>query len=130
MKLLCTFVLAYAKSRYPHDEAQMRLVARTIHFVIFENQRYRSHKHHCCLIIVVSRQGNSNEHPHHRLLCRNKLNYLFSYHQISSNKHLIRSSAILQVSRSHYSSLVVRKPVFGVCDQIPHKLGYTATEDG
>ena len=27
-------------------------------------------------------------------------------------------------------SLVVRKPVFGVSDQVPHKPGCTATEDG
>ena len=29
-----------------------------------------------------------------------------------------------------YMSLVVRKPVFGVSDQVPHKPGGTATEDG
>ena len=27
-------------------------------------------------------------------------------------------------------NLVVRKPVFGVSDQVPHKLACTATEDG
>ena len=27
-------------------------------------------------------------------------------------------------------SLVVRKPVFGVSDQVPHKQGCAATEDG
>ena len=27
-------------------------------------------------------------------------------------------------------SLVVRKPVFGVSDQVQHKPGYTTTEDG
>ena len=29
-----------------------------------------------------------------------------------------------------YLSLVVRKPVFGVSDQVRHKPGCTATEDG
>ena len=29
-----------------------------------------------------------------------------------------------------YVSLVVRKPDFGVSDQVPHKPGCTATEDG
>ena len=29
-----------------------------------------------------------------------------------------------------YLSLVVRKPVFGVSDQVPHKPGRAATEDG
>ena len=29
----------------------------------------------------------------------------------------------------HYNSLVVRKPVFGIFDQIPHKRGCTTTED-
>ena len=33
-------------------------------------------------------------------------------------------------SQSLYSSLVVRKPVFGVSDQVRHKPGCTATEDG
>ena len=31
--------------------------------------------------------------------------------------------------RGSYMSLVVRKPVFGVSDQVRHKLGCTATED-
>ena len=30
----------------------------------------------------------------------------------------------------HYMSLIMRKPVFGVSDQVPHKPGCTATEDG
>ena len=29
-----------------------------------------------------------------------------------------------------YMSLVVRKPVFGVSDQVPHKPGCTTTQDG
>ena len=29
-----------------------------------------------------------------------------------------------------YMSLIVRKPVLGVSDQVRHKLGCTATEDG
>ena len=38
---------------------------------------------------------------------------------------------ILVMSRySSYLSLVVRKPVFGVFDQVGHKPGCTATEDG
>ena len=32
--------------------------------------------------------------------------------------------------RLRYFSLVVRKPVFGVSDQVPHKPGCTAIEDG
>ena len=36
-------------------------------------------------------------------------------------------SAAMQVC---YLSLVVRKPVFGVSDQVRHKLGCTTTEDG
>ena len=35
-----------------------------------------------------------------------------------------------QDNRLVYMSLVVRKPVFGVSDQVPHKPGCTATEDG
>ena len=33
-------------------------------------------------------------------------------------------------NKQKYMSLVVRKPVFGVSDQVPHKPGCTATEDG
>ena len=35
-----------------------------------------------------------------------------------------------QVNLTEYMSLVVRKLVFGVSDQVPHKPGCTATEDG
>ena len=35
-----------------------------------------------------------------------------------------------QVSLATYMSLVVRKPVYGVSDQVPHKPGCTATQDG
>ena len=35
-----------------------------------------------------------------------------------------------QVDQHLYLSLVVRKPVFGVSDQVPHKPGCTFTEDG
>ena len=41
--------------------------------------------------------------------------------------HLLHNSAQLQLSNM---SLVVRKPVFGVPDQVRHKPGCTATEDG
>ena len=30
----------------------------------------------------------------------------------------------------HHMSLVMRKPIFGVSDQVRHKQGRTATEDG
>ena len=33
-------------------------------------------------------------------------------------------------NRSNKMSLVVRKPVFGVSDQVPHKPGCTTTQDG
>ena len=36
---------------------------------------------------------------------------------------------LLRICCSHMS-LVLRKPVFGVFDQVPHKPGCTATEDG
>ena len=34
------------------------------------------------------------------------------------------------LTRLYHLSLVVRKPVFGVFDLVPHKPGCTATEDG
>ena len=36
----------------------------------------------------------------------------------------------IQAQGMYYLSLIVRKPVFRVSDQVPHKLGCTATEDG
>ena len=44
-----------------------------------------------------------------------------------------RNSVFAQYGLSMYLihlSLVLRKPVFGVSDQVPHKVGWTATEDG
>ena len=41
-----------------------------------------------------------------------------------------RRELISLVSITLYLSLVVRKPVFGVSDQVRHKPGCTATEDG
>ena len=34
------------------------------------------------------------------------------------------------IIKGYYLSLVLRKPVFGVSDQVSHKRGCTATEDG
>ena len=50
-----------------------------------------------------------------------------------STKQTVKSKqAKSSSSQKHryYLSLVVRKPVFGVSDQVPHKPGCTATEDG
>ena len=52
------------------------------------------------------------------------------------NKHLIKflfgmnSSKQYLKSQINKMSLVVRKPVFSVSDQVRHKPGCTATEDG
>ena len=43
------------------------------------------------------------------------------------------SKKIIKLSVKHFQnemSLVLRKPVFGVSDQVRHKPGCTATEDG
>ena len=42
----------------------------------------------------------------------------------------IRRTNKVRTSCNSDMSLVVRKPVFGVSDQVPHKPGCTATEDG
>ena len=47
----------------------------------------------------------------------------------SANKNICRS-ACQGFSISNNNSLVVRKPVFGVFDLVPHKPGCTAIEDG
>ena len=41
-----------------------------------------------------------------------------------------RELIFLLLNTHHYLSLVVRKPVFGVSDQVRHKPGCAATEDG
>ena len=46
---------------------------------------------------------------------------------LMKNYSVIRLFALVCLE---YMSLVLRKPVFGVSDQVPHKRGCTATEDG
>ena len=46
-----------------------------------------------------------------------------------SNDRFLRRGSYEQISLCHMS-LVVRKPVFGVSVQVPHKPGCTATKDG
>ena len=49
--------------------------------------------------------------------------------EINGNKSLKESQSLRKCDLC-YMSLVVRKPVFGVSDQVRHKPGCTATEDG
>ena len=55
--------------------------------------------------------------PHHTMIEPLSLNLVFTV-------------KLLGVLLFSYLSLVVRKPVFGVSDQVRHKAGCTATEDG
>ena len=54
------------------------------------------------------------------------------YNSYSHNTTLLTLTDVLACSDLHTDtmSLVLRKPVFGVSDQVPHKPGCTATEDG
>ena len=60
----------------------------------------------------------------------------FSFKQIVSDGMILLDNAsqsvyLLTSGRSGiYMSLVVRKPVFGVSDQVPHKPSCTTTQDG
>ena len=45
-------------------------------------------------------------------------------------KYYSSKKVILFIEVLQYMSLVLRKPVFGVSDQVPHKPGCTTTEDG
>ena len=56
-------------------------------------------------------------------------NYLSIIIKMSSNMHLISSSANRMIKFDPLESTVTRKPVFLVSDQIPHNLGCTGTED-
>ena len=48
-----------------------------------------------------------------------------------ANAPLVVSVSVLSSPLcADYMSLVMRKPVFGVSDQVPHKPGCTITEDG
>ena len=59
---------------------------------------------------------------HSKGFCEEKIKIVF---QLSSNRHFISSSAYLpSLSR------ITRKPVLGVSDQVLHKHGCTAIEDG
>ena len=49
-------------------------------------------------------------------------------HDLSKSNKIIMCTVMPQIS--HEMSLVVRKPVFGVSDQVRHKPGCTITEDG
>ena len=53
-------------------------------------------------------------------------NYQFHSHNRCSRLHL----GVHIVYSNNHMSLVLRKPVFGVFDQVRHKPGCTATEDG
>ena len=48
----------------------------------------------------------------------------------SSNLIISLISVYKAIEMLQHLSLVVRKPVFEVSDQVPHKPGCTATEDG
>ena len=43
---------------------------------------------------------------------------------------IVPGNSLLFIFNHHYMSLVVRKPVFGVSDQVGHKSGCRHTEDG
>ena len=51
---------------------------------------------------------------------------------LSAQPHKIRRiNTLVKIGLSYlHMSLVVRKPVFGVSDQVRHKPGCTSTEDG
>ena len=44
--------------------------------------------------------------------------------------HEVRDGILQQFSVLLHMSCIMRKPIFGVSDQVRHKLGCTATEDG
>ena len=50
--------------------------------------------------------------------------------QIAPMLRTIVSNWIMDAGVVEVMSLVVRKPVFGVSDQVPHKPGCTTTQDG
>ena len=53
-----------------------------------------------------------------------------SYQFGTTSGEIITSIVLQESTRSgEYLSLVLRKPVFGVFDQVPHKPGCTAIED-
>ena len=62
------------------------------------------------------------------LLQHNKIREMVCVCQCSPANTGFRSD--LRKEAKIYMSLIVRKPVFGVSDQVPHKPGCTAEEDG
>ena len=66
----------------------------------------------CRYTLEPPQGGGSNEYPHSMFWRKNKKKIYPCKPQF------------------YYMSLVVRKPVFGVSDQVRHKPGCTVTEDG
>ena len=63
---------------------------------------------------------------------KDKLKQSFEHMNVFYDKKIVESREILLLMESvmiavFVMSLVVRKPVFGVSDQVPHKLGCTTT---
>ena len=75
---------------------------------------------------LVSRPDNMDE----TVLSSHLQNRMANQSQISCAESMVKGNSPGMDVMHPYMSLVVRKPVFGISDQVPHKPGCTVTEDG
>ena len=84
-----------------------------------------------CTIYVAKNKGADQLRGIVQLICT----FVFAYAKSRADETREITFVSSHDSRGSFPhpyqlSLVVRKPVFGVSDQVPHKPGCTATEDG
>ena len=111
-KLICVFVFAYAKIRFSHDPAHkyIDIFSRAIREAYIQNGGNDQ------ILINQLRQMEQDARD---------------LEEDMKRRQQEKPKGTLVIELSHYNmSLVVRKPVFGVSDQVRHKQGCTITEDG
>ena len=107
--------------------ALISILIAIVVFIIFKHKKHKNNNSRCSLKTPVSENTVS-------------LN-LSDVHNTPSGKvlngHLYNGVAVEETDSDrecyhgrYHMSLVLRKPVFGVSDQVPHKPGCTATKDG
>ena len=112
-RLTCTFCFVYEKKRiFPSD------------VTYFDSKAYRySLPKPCCSNKVISAVSNMQISIIILLHCTYKVFFL------RKNNNNLTHIVIFFLKHCTYMSLVVRKPVFGVSNQVRHKPGCTTTEE-
>ena len=107
-KLICVFVFTYAKSRFSHNEAQLFVLNKLMEMRFSGDMSnitalYASESEQIKATLSRGLHGNPND---------------------------VFGSDFGKYVHVSYLSHVARNPMFSVSDQVKHKQGCTATEDG